>query len=74
MKKSYSHIADLLRKGANIKINSDDFRFSEIAALAQIAANNEAQLSINVGDKINAAELADIAITAKQFITLDFTH
>lgn len=73
MKKSYSTIADLLRKGANVKINSDDFRFSEISSLAQIAANNETQLIMKVGDKINTTELADIASTAKQFILLDFT-
>lgn len=73
MKKSYSNIADLLRQGASVKINSDDFRFSEISNLALIAANNETTLHIMVGDKINAAELASIASTAKQFVILDFT-
>lgn len=63
----------MLRRGAGVKIKSDDYRFSEISSLAQIAANNEAHLSIKIGDKLNAAELADIAVTAKQFVLLDFT-
>ncbi|WP_300634567.1 hypothetical protein [uncultured Duncaniella sp.] len=71
MKKSYTNIADLIRKGANVKINSDDFRFSEISNLARIAANNETMLHIKVGDNINAAELAGIANTAKQFVLFD---
>jgi hypothetical protein len=73
MKKFYANIADLIRKGAQVKINSDEFRFSEISSLAQIAAGNEVMLHIKVGDKINPSELADIANTAKQFVTLDFT-
>lgn len=73
MRNSYANIADLLRKGAHVKIKSDSFRFSEISSLAQIAANNEALLHIKVGDKLNAAELADIANTAKQFVLFDFT-
>jgi hypothetical protein len=72
MIKSYANIADLLRKGANAKINSDDFRFSEISSLAKIAANNEVTISIKVGDNLNSAELADIATTARQFVMLDF--
>ena len=73
MKKSYANIADLLRKGAHVKINSDDFRFSEISSFAQIAANNEAMLHIKVGDKLNSAELSDLAGSAKQFVLFDFT-
>jgi len=74
MKKSYSVIAELIRKGAHVKINSDDFRFSEILSFAQIAANNEVMLQIKAGDKINAAELANIADTAHQFVLFDFTN
>jgi hypothetical protein len=73
MKKSYANIAELIRKGATVKINSDDFRFSEISSLAQIAAGNEVILHIKVGDNINPAELVGIAHTARQFVTFDFT-
>ncbi len=72
MKKSYTTIADIIRKGATVNINSDDFRFSELSSLAEIAANNNTALHIKVGDNINAAELSTLATAAGEYLTLDF--
>ncbi len=72
MKKTYNAIADIIRKGACVKIKSDDFRFSEISGLARIAANNGVIIQITVGDNINASEIADIAAVARQHVMFDY--
>lgn len=74
MKKSYSNILELLRKGAEAIIYSKDFRYSEISQLACAASNNDTKLHIVVGDNLNAAEVDCIAMTAKEHAVFDFSR
>jgi len=69
MKFNTQNIKELLDKGANLIID-DDMPVEELRYIAQIAANNEREITI-IAQKWNLEDLKRIASDGKGYVTLD---
>ena len=74
MKKTQDNIAALVRGGVPVALKSDDFRYSELASLARLAASSETTMTLVVGDNLTAAEVSDLARTAHGHMHVDLTR
>lgn len=75
MKRTRENIVALIKRGASVRINSSDFRFSELQGIAHEAASQECKIAISVNSGITSDELQHLAIICKDCgIDFDFTE
>ena len=75
MKKTRENIVSLIKRGASVRINTSDFRFSELQDIAHEAATQECKIAIRVNSGMTYDELQHLSIICKDCgIEFDLTE
>lgn len=74
MKKTQDNIAALIRARVPVKLNADDFRYSELENLVRLAASSETTITLIIGDNLIAAEVLDLGRIAHGQLKVDLTR
>jgi hypothetical protein len=74
MKKSAENIKTLLRNSIPVKLQSDNYRFSELSDIARLAASSETMITLVVGDNLTFAEVQTLANISNGYLHVDLSR